>query len=183
MQHIKSTPRRKYLAAGAILLMAGSVATGGALVTMNSTIFDNVFGVQTDATGVNPGVGKDLLVTGAPMEHEFSGLLDGESDTASFLVENRSDYKATVDIGSLVHAGSTDGLDEVLSTKVNSKGSGSLGAMALGANDKLVLAPNSSQSVSVEVFVPSASEFNAKGFTADSAVTVDFQFDAIYTAP
>ncbi|HHG6298064.1 TPA: hypothetical protein ACPXFP_002243, partial [Streptococcus pneumoniae] len=60
-----STKKKLAIAGGSLFLIAG-VAMGGALVTANSTIFDNVF--KTDAQEVDPTDGG-IIVHGDAMSH------------------------------------------------------------------------------------------------------------------
>jgi hypothetical protein len=185
----KSSRKKKYVAAAAILLVGGSLATGGALVTQNSTIAGNWFGVDTSTEGGIDPEGGELVVTGDPMSKKFTGLVANESTTAFFQVSNTSTVAAaTFDINTVIDASAPKAaeLAGVLQTRVTLNGTevstGSLAAMAVPGASQITLQPGTSTSVKVEVYVPSPTAFQAAGFTSTSEVTADFAFDAIFVA-
>jgi hypothetical protein len=179
----KNSLKKKYIAAAAILLVGGSLATGGALVTQNSTIVGNWFGVDKDPESGIDTQGGELKVTGAPMSATFTGLSADETSSAYFTVENTSTTaSARFDINTVLDLSGHKAADlaGVLQTRVNGVGTGSLATMAVPTNDQITVAPGETTSVRVEVFVADKSAFAAAGFTAQSEVTADFAFDAIF---
>jgi hypothetical protein len=185
----KNSRRKKLVAAAAILVVGGSLATGGALVTQNSTIVGNWFGVDTTTEGGVDPEGGELVVTGAPMSKKFTGLTANESTSAYFTVANTSSVAdATFDINTILDLSGPDAakLADVLSTRVTLDGTvvptGTLAQMAVPNASQITVPANGSTSVRVEVYVANQVAFNNAGFTAASEVTADFAFDAIFTA-
>ena len=182
--------KKKLVAAAAILVVGGSLATGGALVTQNSTIVGNVFGVDTTTEGGVDPQGGELLVTGDPMSWKFTGLSANESTSAYFTVQNTSTVAdATFDINTVLDLSAPDAaaLADVLSTRVTLDGNvvatGELAQMAVPSGSQITVAAGETTSVRVEVYVANQAAFNAAGFTSASEVTADFAFDAIFVAP
>ncbi|MCS3442186.1 hypothetical protein [Microbacterium phyllosphaerae] len=174
--------RKRAIVAGASILLLAGITTGGALVTSQSTIFDNIF--QTEAGTVVDG---ELLVTGDAMNHSFQGAVDGELTTKYYVLTNTSPtMDATVNIASLVHDKTTNNADlltQNLDTRIAINGdefdAGKLASMDLGAN-LITVAAGESVKVRMDVYVANAAAFQAANIGDDAEAQVDFQFDAIF---
>lgn len=176
-----STKKKLAIAGGSLLLVAG-VTVGGALVTANSTIFDNVFSTEISDTTAD----GELLVTGAPMTNTFTGEMDGEAVTGYYTATNTStNATLTVTLGSQIQPGGANSaqLAGELDTRVAVDGgalvgTGKLADMRLGGSDSFELAPGQSTRVRVDVFVKDAAAFHAAGLD-NSKVTADYLFNSI----
>ncbi|GAA1570981.1 hypothetical protein [Leucobacter aridicollis] len=176
-----STKKKLAIAGGSLLLIAG-VTVGGALVTANSTIFDNVFDTKISDTTAD----GELTVTGAPMSNTFTGEMDGEAVTGYYTATNTStNATLTVTLASQVQPGGVNGaqLAGALDTRVAVEGgplvsSGKLADMRLDGADSFELAPGESAKVRVDVFVDDAAAFHSAGLD-DSKVTADYLFNSI----
>ena len=176
-----STKKKIAIAGGSLLLIAG-ITVGGALVTQNSTIFDNVFSTDISDTSAD----GELLVTGAPMTNTFTGQMDGEAVTGYYTATNTStNATLTVTLASQVQPGGANGakLAGALDTRVavdggTLDGTGKLADMRLDGGDSFELAPGQSAKVRVDVFVDDAAAFNAADLD-DSKVTADYLFNSI----
>ncbi|SJN07959.1 hypothetical protein FM113_00175 [Leucobacter sp. 7(1)] len=177
----KSTKKKLAIAGGSLLLIAG-VTVGGALVTANSTIFNNVFAAEITET---PADGE-LVVTGAPMTNTFTGAMDGEVVTGYYTATNTSDTSTlTVAVGSKLQPGGTQAaeLAQQLDTRVAINdgsliSSGKLSSMQLAGGESFELAPGASAKVRVDVFVADAEDFRAQGLDG-ATVTADYLFNSI----
>ncbi|GAA1315704.1 hypothetical protein ACFSWE_01615 [Leucobacter albus] len=176
-----STKKKIAIAGGSLLLIAG-VTVGGALVTANSTIFDNVFKTEISDTTAD----GELIVTGAPMTNTFTGEMDGEAVTGYYTVTNTStNATLTVTLASQVQPGGAKGaqLAGALDTRVAVDGgtlvsTGKLADMRLSGSDSFELAPGQNAKVRVDVFVDDAAAFHAAGLD-DAQVTADYLFNSI----
>ena len=177
----RSTKKKIAIAGGSLLLIAG-VTVGGALVTANSTIFDNVFTTEISDTTAN----GELRVTGAPMTNTFTGAMDGEVVTGYYTATNTStNATLTVTLASQIQPGGANGaqLAGALDTRVAIDGgalvgTGKLADMRLDGGDSFELAPGKSAKIRVDVFVEDAAAFDAAGLD-DSKVTADYLFNSI----
>jgi len=175
------TRKRALVAGGAVLLIAG-VSTGGALVTQNSTIFDNIF--QTEAADPNAA---EMIVKGPSMQHSFTGAIDGEIATSYYTVQNTSaDKDLKFNVGTLMHPqGSKQAeLAAALSTRIGHDGdvieTGTLSGMSIPASDQITVAAGDTSTVRVDVLVKDSAAFQALNLGDDSEVTVDYRFDSIF---
>ncbi len=177
----QSTKKKFAIAGGSLLLIAG-VTVGGALVTANSTIFNNVFNAEITET---PADGE-LTVTGAPMSNTFTGAMDGEVVTGYYTATNTSASSTlTVGLGSQLQPGGVQSaaLAGALDTRVSVNdgalvSTGSLSDMRLGAGETFELAPGASAKVRVDVFVDDADAFRGLGLDG-ATVTADYLFTSI----
>ncbi|GAA1619965.1 hypothetical protein [Leucobacter chromiireducens] len=181
----KSTQKKKIAIAGGSLLLIAGVTVGGALVTANSTIFDNVFRTDISDTSAD----GELVVTGDPMTNTFTGEMDGEAVTGYYTATNTStNATLTVTLASQVQPGGANGaqLADALDTRVavdggTLVGTGSLADMRLDGSDAFELAPGASAKVRVDVFVDDAAALHAADLD-DSQVTADYLFSSIATS-
>ena len=175
--------RRRIVAGTLGLLLVAGVTAGGAFVTMNSTIFDNQF-----STGQNdgPGIDGELLVSGDPISRMFTGQSDGETASGYFLIENTSTSDMRVNIGSQLHLTGVNpvALGSALNARViigqSTLAAGTLGSMALAAEDAITLPAGTSLQVRIDIFIEDSAAFREAGLV-DSEVTADFLFNSIAT--
>ncbi|GAA1597749.1 hypothetical protein [Leucobacter chromiireducens] len=174
--------KKKFAIAGGALLLVAGVTVGGALVTANSTIFNNQFSAEVTE---KPADGE-LLVTGAPMSNTFTGAMDGEVITGYYTAKNTSNASTlTVGIGSQVQPGGVKAgeLAAALDTRIAIndgalKPTGALNDMKFTAGETFDLAPGESAKVRVDVYVADADAF--RGLDLDGAeVTADYLFNSI----
>lgn len=175
--------RKRVIAASAALLLVAGVTTGGALVTQNSTIFDNVF--QTEASDPNA---PEMIVTGPAMTHSFSGDVDGEIASEYYTVENTSATKdLKFNIGTKLHpSGSKQAeLAAALDTQIKPAGSalidtGKLDQMNIESAKQITVPAGTTTTVRVDVLVKDAAAFQALALGPDAEATVDYRFDSIF---
>lgn len=173
-----STKKKLAIAGGALLLVAG-VSVGGALVTAQSTIFDNVFDTKISETSAD----GELIVTGAPMTNTFTGEMNGESVTGYYVAKNTStNATLTVNLGSQVQPGdakSTE-LAQALDTRITVEGKAiePTGKLANMKSETFELAPGAEKTVRVDVFVEDAEAFLEADLDG-SKVTADYLFNSI----
>lgn len=174
--------KKKFAIAGGSLLLIAGVTVGGALVTANSTIFNNVFSAEITET---PADGE-LVVTGDPMSNTFTGGMNGEVVTGYYTATNTSSTSTlTVALGSKLQPGGVlaPELAQELDTRVAVNGgalkqAGKLSDMQLTGADSFELAPGASAQVRVDVYVDDADDFRAKGLDG-AQVTADYLFNSI----
>lgn len=174
--------RKKALIAGAAALLIAGISAGGALVTTNSTVFDN--NLKTTATPANPA---ELIVTGSKLTGTFTGALDGEVASQYYTLENTSaDKSLKFNLNSRVQPGGNKAaalagaLDTQWTVAGVTKPSATLAAMNIVAGDQITLAPGQTVQLRLDVFVEDAAAFQALALGDDAEVTVDFLFDSIF---
>jgi hypothetical protein len=79
-----NTRKRGLVAGGIAALLVAGMATGGALVTQNSTIFDNMFGTTSESTDFK----SELVADGHKFNYLFDGGAKNESTTEYFNLTN-----------------------------------------------------------------------------------------------
>ncbi|KUF07411.1 hypothetical protein [Leucobacter sp. G161] len=176
-----STKKKLAIAGGSLLLIAG-VTVGGALVTMNSTIFDNMFNTKVSDTSAD----GELIVTGAPMTNTFTGAMDGEAITGYYTATNTSENATlSVGLGSMLQPGGDQAaeLAGALDTRVAIDGgslidTGKLANMKLAEDEAFDIAPGDSVKVRIDVYVKDSAAFLAAGLDK-SEVTADYLFNSI----
>ncbi|GAA1230440.1 hypothetical protein JOF42_000400 [Microbacterium phyllosphaerae] len=174
--------RKRAVIAGAAALLIAGVSVGGALVTTNSTIFDNVF--ETEAVPANPG---ELLVDGPALSHSYTGAVDGELASEYYTLTNTSatqDLKFNLNTRVQPGGSMADELASELSTRIGVAGvttaTGTLKDMNIAGGDQITVPAGSSIVLRLDVFVEDKDAFIAAGLGDDSQVTVDFLFDSIF---
>jgi len=179
----KTSTRKRILVASGALLFVAAATTGGALVTQNSTIFDNVF--QTEASDPDAA---EMIVTGPSMSHSFAGDLDGEIVTEYYTVENTSktkDLKFNVGTKLQPQGSKQTELAAALDTQITPAGgatinTGKLSAMDIPAASQITVPAGTTKTVRVDVMVKDATAFQALSLGPDAEVTVDYRFDSIF---
>lgn len=175
-----SRKKRMTVVALAALAVAG-ITAGGALVTSQSTILDNVFGT----TATQPVDPPEMVVTGPSMTKSFSGVIDGEVVSEYYVIENKSSTKdLQFNVGTQLHPGGAnhDELAAALDTRIGYAGrninTGKLNSMNIGTGDLITVPQGDSVTIRVDVFVKDSAAFTVD---PDSEVTVDFLFDSIFS--
>jgi hypothetical protein len=103
----KNTRKRGLIVGGTAALLVAGMATGGALVTDQSTIFKNIFGTTTESSDLD----SSLKAHGDPMVIDFDGSIDGEMGYAFYDLEN-------------IVKGATEGSDLKVTGKVQERKTG-----------------------------------------------------------
>lgn len=75
--------RKRIFSASVAALLVGSMSVGGALITANSTIYDNIF--ETEFVPPNAG---ELVVIGPTIRASYTGAVDGELASEYFTLTN-----------------------------------------------------------------------------------------------
>ena len=175
--------RKRAAVAGAAVLLLAGISTGGALVTKNSTIFDNLF--QTEASDPNTA---EMVVTGSKMTKSFSGAADGEIVSGYYTVENKSATKdLKFNVGTQLHPTGTksDELAAALDTQITPAGqatidTGKLKSMSIPTASQITVPAGSTTTVRVDVLVKDSQAFQALNLGDDAETTVDYRFDSIF---
>ncbi len=178
----KTISRKRVAIAGASVLLLAGLSVGGALVTTNSTIFDNLF--ETESVPANAG---ELIVDGPALGASFTGAVDGELASEYYTLTNTD---ATHDIKFNLKTRQQPGgvkateLANALSTRISVGGNltstGSLKDMNIAGGDQITIPAGQSIVLRLDVFVEDKDDFIAAGLGDDAEVTVDFLFDSIY---
>ncbi len=176
------SPRKKRtLIAGAAVLAVAGITTGGALVTNQSTIFDNQF----STTATPPTDPAEMVVTGPAMSKSYSGVVDGEVASEYYTIENKSTTKdLTFNVSTKVHPNGANAADlaAALDTRIGINGgiieTGKLDSMDIPKGDQITVPANSKKTIRVDVLVKDATAFTVD---PDSEVTVDYLFDSIFS--
>ncbi|WP_053387526.1 hypothetical protein [Leucobacter japonicus] len=179
----QNTRKRALIAGGIAALLIAGVSTGGALVTRDSTIFDNVFGTASEV----PPTPAEMTVTGDAMSKVFTAAVDGEFEYENYTVTNLSaDNSLKFNVSAKSQGGNADvaKLMANLDTRVVIDGTtiptGKLNNMAIPAASQPTIAKETAKNVRVEVFIADAAAFQAANIAPDTELTVDFLFDSIF---
>ncbi|MBT2495824.1 hypothetical protein J7E45_09405 [Microbacterium sp. ISL-59] len=178
----KNTRKRSLIAGGIAAVLVAGVTAGGALVTRDSTILDNVFGAVT-----TPESPADFTVKGDPMKYDFSGAVDGELVYEYYAVKNLSEANdLKFNVSAKPHA-SNDEIKKLmanLDTRIVIDGTtietGKLDKMAIPAASQPLIEAGTETSIRVEVYVADSAAFKAANIAPDTRVTVDYLFDSIF---
>jgi len=178
----KTISRKRVVIAGASVLLLAGLSVGGALVTTNSTIFDNLF--ETEAVPANAG---ELIVDGPALNASFTGAVDGELASEYYTLTNtdathdiKFNLKTRQQPGGVKATELAESLDTRISVGGNITATGSLKGMSVPAGDQITIPAGESIVLRLDVFVADKDAFVAKGLGDDAQVTVDFLFDSIY---
>lgn len=177
---LNTTRKRALLAGGIATLLVGGIATGGALITSQSTIFDNVFGTTPESSDTD----SRLVVTGDPIAYDFDGGVNGETVYEYYTLRNEgTDDALSVNVATKKQPGNEgyrDTLMGALDTAVTIDGkrveTGKLDKMALPSS--VTIDAGATKTAKIEVFVKDASAF-PQFANRDLKALLDFQFDAV----
>jgi len=176
------SPRKKRtLTAGAAILAVAGLTTGGALVTNQSTIFDNQF----STTATPPADPVEMVVTGPAMSKSYSGVVDGEVASEYYTIENKHATKdLTFNVSTKVHPDGANAaaLAAALDTRIGYNGgiisTGKLDSMDVPTGSQITVPAGKKTTIRIDVLVKDASAFTV---APDSEVTVDYLFDSIFS--
>ncbi|WP_157071474.1 hypothetical protein [Curtobacterium ammoniigenes] len=177
---LNTTRKRALIAGGIATVLVGGLATGGALITSQSTIFDNVFGTTPESSDTD----SRLVVTGDPIVYDFDGGVNGETVYDYYTLRNEGTEDAlTVNVSTKKQPGNDayrDALMGALDTAVTIDGrryeTGKLDKMSLPSS--ITVDAGATKTAKVEVFVKDASAF-PQFADRDLKAMLDFQFDAV----
>ncbi|MFJ4222975.1 hypothetical protein [Microbacterium sp. NPDC089695] len=179
---IKKIRKRALVAGGVAAMLVAGVSTGGALVTRDSTVFDNVFGVAS--------VPVYLAVSGTPLTATFSGVIDGEYAYEYFDLRNvTSDRDVKYDVAARLVSETPETLKlmAALHTRIvrgtTTVETGPLNAMSIPEASRTVLTAATTDEIRVEVYIKDAAAFQAAGIADGTSLTVDFRFDHLPATP
>lgn len=176
------SPRKKRtLITGAAILAVAGITTGGALVTNQSTIFDNQF----STTATPPADPVEMVVTGPAMSKSYSGAVDGEVASEYYTIENKHATKELkFNVSTKLHPNGTKAaeLAAALDTRINAGAgdidTGKLDSMDIPAGDQITVPAGTNKTIRIDVLVKDASAFTVD---PNSEVTVDYLFDSIFS--
>lgn len=178
----KTSNRKRALVAGAAALLLGGLSVGGALVTTNSTIFDNVF--QSDAPDANAA---ELIVDGPALSASYTGAVNGEMASEYYTLKNTSSTNALkFNLNTRIQPGGNKAseLASELTTRIAAAGvttpTGTLKDMNIPAGGQIEIPAGGQIVLRLDVFVADKDAFTAAGLGDDAEVNVDFLFDSIF---
>ncbi|MFJ4222977.1 hypothetical protein [Microbacterium sp. NPDC089695] len=179
----KNTRKRSLIAGGIAAVLVAGVTAGGALVTRDSTIFNNVFGAV--AAPANPA---EMTVAGPSMTYDFTGAQSGESKFEYYTVANKSaTNKLKFNVSALPQSQNANVLKLManLDTRIVVNGTtietGKLDKMNIPTAQLPELAANKDVTVRVEVYIKDAAAFKAANIPVGTQLTVDFLYNSIFS--